>query len=138
MVTLSISYVIGADICLPAPYVNVVVEICGFMRLHYTDCGFRVMFQCFSRHNLRYIKKKIKISRICGCLMPILLSRSGGSCMFIIGGSHVHVFICALHAAQLQTRIIYIYIYSQHAYKHTEYQWQPNQAILIEPCRHFA
>lgn len=32
LVTLSISYVIGTDICLPAPYVNVVREICGFMR----------------------------------------------------------------------------------------------------------
>lgn len=31
LVTLSISYVIGADICLPAPYVNVVGEICSFM-----------------------------------------------------------------------------------------------------------
>lgn len=32
LVTLSISYVIGADICLSAPYVNVVREICSVMR----------------------------------------------------------------------------------------------------------
>lgn len=48
LVTLSISYVLGADICLLAPYVNVVGEICSVMRLHYTDCGFCAMFQCFS------------------------------------------------------------------------------------------
>lgn len=32
LVTLSISYVIGADICLSAPYVNIVGEICSVMR----------------------------------------------------------------------------------------------------------
>lgn len=105
LVTFSISYVITPDICLLALYVNVVEEICSVMRLHYTDCDFCVMLQCFSWHNLRYIKNQLNPGMP---LMPLLLSCSRGSCLFIIGGSRVHVCsACRLASPK--------YIYSPHA-----------------------
>lgn len=62
-----------------------------------------------SGHNLRYIKNQLNPGMP---LMPLILSCSRGSCLFIIGGSRVHVCICALHAAQL-----HLNIYSLHALK---------------------
>lgn len=62
-----------------------------------------------SWHNLRYIKNQLNPGMP---LMPLILSCSRGSCLFIIGGSRVHVCVCALHAAQL-----HLNIYSLHALK---------------------
>lgn len=59
-----------------------------------------------------------------------------GSRIFIIGGSHVHVVICELHATP--NTFIYINIYFLDAKKNPESRWQRNGATLIEQCWHFA
>lgn len=74
------------------------------------DCIIRtVTLVRYSWHNLRYIKNQPSPGMP---LMPLLLSCSRGSCLFIIGGHRVHVCICALHVAQL-----HLNIYSPHALK---------------------
>lgn len=81
------------------------------------------MFRCFHWHNLRYIKKPC---RALWCLMPILLSSSGGSCMLIIGGSRVHAHT-HMHRDRTHT-----WKYSLHAFFGQIRQRQSNGADLIE------
>lgn len=78
------------------------VALCDWILLTVT------LVRC-SWHNLSYIKNQLNPGMP---LMPLLLFCSRGSCLFIIGGSRVHVCICALHAAQL-----HLNIYSLHALK---------------------
>lgn len=120
LVTLSISYVMGSDICLPAPYVNVVGEICSVMRLYYTQSDFCVMFRCFSWHNLRYIKNQQNHEMFNANIIVLLQ-----------GIMYVHNRQQPCGCAHMWLHTAHLKIYSVHASRRCECQGQTNRAAFI-------